>query len=143
MKFKECLNFVQRNQIAWFSTVDKNQPRVRALQIWFADETGFNFQIGGSKDIHSQIKNNPNVEFAFFQPDDVAGIMMRVTGKVEFLDDPELKKKVLEDRPFLKKFGLKPESPLLVIFRISKGEAHFWTFENDAKPKQIIKFGNN
>jgi hypothetical protein len=28
----------------------------------------------------------------------------------------------------------------MVIFRISHGQAHFWTMENNLKPKDIINF---
>lgn len=68
------------------------------------------------------------------------GTMMRVAGKVEFLDDIELKKRVLEDRPFLKDFGLTPENPGLIIFAIPEGEAYFWNIENTFQPKKMIKF---
>ena len=141
MNFEDCVAFATKNQVAWFATLDGDQPRVRALGMWFADKNGFYFQIGGMKDLYKQIQANPRVEFAFYQPGGMAGTMLRVAGKVEFLNDPKLKKKVLEDRPFLKKFGLTEESPLLVLFRVSKGKAHFWTMETNLKPKEIISFG--
>ena len=66
--------------------------------------------------------------------------MLRISGKVEFLNDIVLKEKVLNDRPFLKSFGLTIESPGLIIFRIAHGEAHFWTMQNNLKPKEFIQF---
>jgi hypothetical protein len=48
--------------------------------------------------------------------------------------------KVLIDRPFLKSFEVTGESPKLVLFRISHGQANFWTMENNLKPKEIIEF---
>jgi len=142
MNFEDCLKFAGQNPVAWFATADGDQPRVRALGLWFADKTGFYFQIGGTKDIYRHLQAQPKVEFAFYQPGGMAGTMLRVSGNVEFLNDPELKKKVLEDRPFLKKLGLTADNPLLAVFRISKGEAHFWTMETSMKPKEIIKFGD-
>jgi len=141
MNFEGCIEFANKQSVAWFATLDGDQPRVRGLAMWFADPSGFYFQTGGMKDVYRQLQAKQKVEFAFYEPGDKAGTMLRVTGKVEFLNDLELKKKVLEDRPFLKKFGLTPESPGLVIFRVAKGEAHFWTMENNLKPKEIIKFG--
>jgi pyridoxamine 5'-phosphate oxidase len=67
--------------------------------------------------------------------------MMRVEGEIEFLDDKNLKEKVLNDRPFLKTFGLTSDSPELILFRLVKGQAHFWTMQDNFKPKQMIKFG--
>jgi len=67
--------------------------------------------------------------------------MMRVTGQVEFLDNLDLKKKLVEARPFLKLMGLTPESPGLIIFRVTKCTAHFWTRETDFEPKKYVNFG--
>jgi pyridoxamine 5'-phosphate oxidase len=142
MNFEDCVKFAGQNPVAWFATLDGDQPRVRALGMWFADKSGFYFQIGGMKDLYRQLQAKPKVEFAFYQPGGMAGTMLRVAGNIEFLSDPELKKKVLEDRPFLKNFAMTAESPLLVIFRVAKGEAHFWTMETNLNPKEIIRFGD-
>jgi uncharacterized pyridoxamine 5'-phosphate oxidase family protein len=141
LEYKDCLKFANENPIAWIATVEKDQPRVRAFGMWFADETGFYFQTGTMKEIVTQLQANPKVEFAFYQPDDMTGTMLRICGKAEFLDDLELKEKVINDRPFLKELGMTPQDERLVVFRISQGEAHFWNWENNLKPKEIIKFG--
>lgn len=140
MDIRDCISFASENPVAWFATSDDGQPRVRALGMWFADETGFYFQIGGFKDIYAQLLKNPRVEFGFYRPGDSVGKMLRVSGQAEFLDDPALKQKVLEDRPFLKQFGLTVDHPNLIIFRIARGEAHFWTMADNLKPKEIITF---
>jgi uncharacterized pyridoxamine 5'-phosphate oxidase family protein len=88
------------------------------------------------------MQQNPKVEACFWQPDEQTGTMLRVAGEVEFVDDPELKKKVLEDRPFLKEFGMTFDHPGLIIFRIAQGEAYFWTMATNFKPKEMIKFGD-
>ena len=56
--------------------------------------------------------------------------MLRVEGEVEFVSDKPLKERALNDRPFLKNFGLTAESPELIIFRIAHGKAHFWTMRS-------------
>ena len=91
--------------------------------------------------MYAQLQANHKVEACFWQPGEQTGIMMRVAGEVEFVDDPDLKKKVLEDRPFLKEFGMTFDHPGLIIFRISRGEAYFWTMETNFEPKKLIKFG--
>jgi pyridoxamine 5'-phosphate oxidase len=141
MNFQDCLDFANANPIAWVATTEGDQPRVRALGLWFANEKGFYFQIGGNKDVYQQLLKNPRVEIGFYRPDEGVGTMLRVSGPVEWVDDPELKKKVLEDRPFLKQFGLTPEHPGLVIFRIARGEAHFWTMSSNLGGKEILRFG--
>jgi len=142
MDINDCIKFANETPVSYVATVDGDQPRVRALGFWFADETGFYFQIGAVKDMYGQLQKNNKVEACFWQPDEEStGTMLRVAGEIEFIEDPELKKKVIEDRPFLKEFGLTVDHPGLVIFRISKGEAYFWTMETNFEPKEFIKFG--
>ena len=141
MDFKDCIKFANETPVCYLATADGDQPRVRALGFWFADETGFYFQIGAIKDMYGQMQANHKVEACFWQPDEQTGTMMRVAGEIEFVDDAELKKKVLEDRPFLKEFGMTFDHPGLIIFQIAKGEAYFWTMHTNFEPKKMIKFG--
>lgn len=142
MDFNDCIKFANETPVCYLATVDGDQPRVRALGFWFADETGFYFQIGSVKDVYKQLKKNNKVEACFWQPNEEStGIMMRVAGEVEFIDIPELKRKVLEDRPFLKEFGLTVAHPELIIFRIARGKVYFWTMETNFEPKFYIEFG--
>jgi uncharacterized pyridoxamine 5'-phosphate oxidase family protein len=141
MELKDCIKFANETPVCYLATAEGDQPRVRALGFWFADETGFYFQIGAVKDMYGQMQANNKVEACFWQPDEQTGIMMRVAGEIQFVNDLELKKKVLEDRPFLKEFGMTFDHPGLIIFRIAKGEAYFWTMANNFQPKEMIKFG--
>ena len=140
MNKQDCIKFANENPICSFATVENDQPRVRLLGFWFADETGFYFQTSTVKEMTNQIKANPKVEACFYKHEGMIGTMLRVAGEVEFLADRSLKEKVINDRPFLKSFGLSADSPGLVIFRISHGQAHFWIMENNLKPKEIITF---
>ena len=142
MDFKDCIKFANETPVCYLATMDGNQPRVRALGFWFADEKGFYFQIGAMKDMYGQLQANRKVKACFWQPGEASGTMMRVAGEVEFLDNLELKKKVLEDRPFLKEFGMTFDHPGLIIFRITNGEAYFWTMKTNFEPKKFIKFGD-
>jgi pyridoxamine 5'-phosphate oxidase len=140
MNIQDCIRFANENPVCSLATAENNQPRVRLFGMWFADETGFYFQTGGVKEVPVQLRKNPFAEACFYKKEGKLGTMMRVSGKTEFIDDPELKEKVLNDRPFLKEFGLTVDSPGLIIFRIPHGEAHFWTMETNLRPKGIIKF---
>jgi pyridoxamine 5'-phosphate oxidase len=139
MTLADCINFTNENKLCFLATTENDQPRVRALGFWFADDTGFYFQTGSIKQIYSQLKKNPRTEVCFYNRDGM-GKMLRIAGEVEFVDDAGLKEKVMVDRPFLKNFGLDSRSYGLILFRIAHGEAHFWTMEENLKPKNIIKF---
>jgi pyridoxamine 5'-phosphate oxidase len=140
MNKKDCIKFTNENPICYLGTIDNDKPKVRALGFWFADETGFYFQTSSIKEIPGQIQKNPNVEVCFYKHTGMIGTMLRISGRAEFVIDHKLKEKALNDRPFLKSFGLTVDSPGLVLFRIAHGEAHFWTMENNLKPKEIIEF---
>jgi len=116
------------------------------MGLYHVDDTGFYFNTQSVKALAKQLEKNRKVEVCFYASgtgQDI-GRVMRVTGEVEFLDDIGLRTRLLEDRPFLKEFIKGPEDPLLVVFRISKGEAYFWTMADSMKESEIerIKFGN-
>jgi pyridoxamine 5'-phosphate oxidase len=137
---KKLIAFTNENHVCFLATAENDQPYVRALGFWFSDETGFYFQTASMKEFYKQLKNNPKTEVCFYKPGDGAGTMLRISGNVEFLNDAKLKEKCLADRPFLKSLGITADSPKLIIFRIAHGKAHFWTMENNLKPKEIIEF---
>jgi pyridoxamine 5'-phosphate oxidase len=144
MNFEDCIKFANENPASYIATVDEgNQPRVRGLLMWFADKTGFYYHTGAMKNVYRQLKANPKVEVCFFNQKNQGGKMMRVAGEVEFLDDKALKKKLIDARQFLKAWGFTEESPELVVFRIPKGEAYFWTMETNFDLKKAIAFGQN
>jgi len=140
MTIHDCIGFTNENPICYLATAENDQPRVRALGFWFADESGFYFQTGSAKEFPHQLEKNPKTEVCFYKHEGMIGTMLRISGEVEFLKDTKLKERVLNERPFLKNFGLTINSPGLIIFRIPHGKAHFWTMENNLKPKVIIEF---
>lgn len=145
MDFKDCIKFATEQRVAYFATEGSGQPRIRPIALWFADENGFTFQTMSAKAFCKQLQNNNKVEICFHAPapDGSTGKVLRVAGKVQFIDDVALRKKVLEDRPFSKNMGIaSSDDPRLVIFRIHTGEAFFWTMEYSMQESEIkrIKF---
>jgi len=143
MAFQDCVKFANEHRVCYVATAEGDQPRVRPFGMWFADEKGFYFQTESVKSVCKQLRNDNKVELCFYATEPAPGIVLRVTGKAEFIDDPAMRSKVLADRPFLKQVGIKgPEDPLLAIFRVHSGEAYFWTMANNMKEGEIerIKF---
>jgi uncharacterized pyridoxamine 5'-phosphate oxidase family protein len=140
MTIQDCIRFTNENPVCYLATIENDQPRVRTLGFWFADETGFYFQTSTKKEIPRQLQLNPNVEACFYKHEGMIGTMLRISGKAEFVHDLYYREKVFLDRPFLKNMGLSADSPNLVIFRIAHGKAHFWNMENNLKPKLMIEF---
>jgi len=141
MDFKDYTEFAEKAHTAYFATVDGNQPRVRPIGLWFADERGFYFFTETVKSFYKQLNANKKVEICFHSDDKV----MRASGEIEFINDIELRAQLLKDMPFLKGLGVeKPDDPLMAVFRIARGEAFFWTMASNMKEAEIerIKFGN-
>jgi hypothetical protein len=67
---------------------------------------------------------------------------MRVAGTAELVMDPALIKKVAQDRAYLEPIAGQPIEPITEIWRISHGDAHFWTMMDVLKEPQLehIKF---
>jgi uncharacterized pyridoxamine 5'-phosphate oxidase family protein len=140
MTLNECIQFANAHPLCHLATAVNNQPYVRIIGLWFADETGFYYQSATMKDLSAQLTANPNTELCFYKHEGMIGTMLRIQGTVELLDDIFWKTKAVEDRPFLKTMGLSAESPGLFLFRIAHGKAHFWTMDNNMKPKEYLEF---
>jgi uncharacterized pyridoxamine 5'-phosphate oxidase family protein len=142
MNLQDYVKFANENPICYLATAEGDQPRVRALQMCFADSTGFYFQTQSVKALCKQLKNNKKVEIIFYAPEPSPnlGKVMRVAGKIEFVDDIAVRRRIFEARPFLKTMGLKgPEDPSMAVFRVYTGEAYFWLRENSMKESQIVR----
>ena len=117
MSLEEYAKFANENPACYLATAEEGQPRVRAMGMWYADETGFYFQTQSVKALYQQILNNDKVEVYFFKPD--FSEVMRVSGRVKTVEDMELRGKCIEDRPFIKEMGITdPEDPLLGVFSL-------------------------
>ena len=142
MNLKEYADFANENRTCYLATADGTQPRVRCLGMWFADATGFYFQAQPVKAMCKQLRKNPKVE-VFFNSQDSKKVM-RVSGKVKFIDDDmEMRARCIKERPFVKNFGITtPDNRLLEIFHLYTGEAFFWTMADSMKEDKIprVKF---
>lgn len=139
MNFQDCVQFANENPLCYVATVDGDQPHVRALLMWFADENGFYFGTMTSKRFWEQMEKNPKVELCFFNgaEDLMAAKMMRVTGSVELLRDEALNAKIVEERAFLEDLAGQPLGPVTEVFRVSSGKAVFWTMNDVLKERDL------
>ncbi len=140
MEIDDYIKFANENPVSFLATMDSSQPRVRGFQLWYADKSGLYYSSGAGKEIIQQLKTNPNVEVCFVNTKSQGLQQVRITGTVEFIENLEMKKKLLDARPFLKQAGLTPENPGLILFKVIKCTAHFWTFATANEPKKFVSF---
>ena len=139
MNYKDCVEFASKCGTVFIATTEGNRPHVRPLALQFADERGFFFQTEPVKSFYKQLQANKYVELCFYHTEGGGlGKVMRISGEMEFVDDLELKAKLLAERPFFKALGIeKPDDPLFVLFRVYRGEAFFWTMVDNMKESEI------
>ena len=137
MNREEILEFVRRNTTSFMATVDGGDPCVRAMTSPHIDDDGITFCTGTGKDVCRQLLANPSVELCFWSREEK--LQLRIRGKLEKLDDEELKKQIVETRftflkPVVEQFGWDS----LTLFRISKGKARTWSAENPAERNPVV-----
>jgi len=139
MEFNDYATFASEHPICYMATEEEDQPRVRPLLLWFAKEEGFYFMTMSPKEFSHQLHQNPKVEVCFYNGASDLGEakMMRLTGAVEFVDDAELVKKVSDERAALEGIIGRPLEPIAEVFRITSGEARFWTLMDILKEAEL------
>jgi pyridoxamine 5'-phosphate oxidase len=139
MEKQDFIDFARENPVCFMATCEGDQPRVRALLLFFADDSGFYFGTFAPKNICKQLHKNPKVEICFYNhsQDLLEAKQMRLTGKVEFIDDPALKHRIHEERIFLDDIAGENLEPFEEIIKVSAGDLHFWTMNDVMKEPQL------
>lgn len=140
MNKEEIFNLINSNPVFFLSTIDEDKPRVRGMLLYKADENGILFHTASSKDLYSQVLKNPNAELCF----SCNGTQIRVSGKLEIIDDNSLKDEIYNHptRKFL--HAWKESGQLgdfynnLIVFSLSHGTATTWTMADNFSPKSYI-----
>jgi pyridoxamine 5'-phosphate oxidase len=140
MDIQDCIKFTNSNTICYFETIEEDQPRIRAMNSWFADESGFYFQILDIQPVYQHLQRNPKTEICFYKQENMTGTILRIAGELEFLSDFKLKEKLKNGNNALRNFDRLPDNQGFIIFKITHGIANFLTMENNIMPKEIIKF---
>ena len=141
MTKNEIYDAISRNPVMHLATVEENQPRVRAMLLYKADETGIYFHTRTDRDVYKQIGVNSNAELCF----SCDGIQIRISGALEEIDDNRLKDEILAhpSRQFLRSFkqmGLfKDFYKEVAVFVLKNGTASLWTMEKNFQPKDFVQ----
>ena len=135
MTQEQILEFVNANPMCHLATCEGKQPRVRGMMMYRADATGLIFHTGNYKALTKQLRTNRQVEVCF----DVQGTQVRIAGGAEIVDDMNLKKEIVEARPFLKPWVEERGYDLLVVFRVTQCQAAVWTMATNFEPTRYQK----
>ena len=106
------------------------------MRAYRADENGIIFYTAQEKAVHQQLTRNPKAEICFYDFKNV--IQVRVSGRIEFVEDLELKKEIASQRPNVKPRVEKEGYDWLAIFRLKNGKATTWSLQDMGAPKTFI-----
>lgn len=117
----EVVKFLNENPIQYFATADKEgNPRVRPFQFMLEKEGKLFFCTSNEKDVYEEIKNNPNIELCACSP---SYAWIRLSGKVTFSKDIDIKAAILEHSPLVKSIYKTPDNPVFEIFYLENAKA--------------------
>ncbi len=137
MNKTQILELINTNPVCHLATVEGDQPRVRGMMTYKADEEGIIFHTGDFKDLYQQLLKNPKVEICFNSSDQRKQI--RICGVVEFLDDLDLKKEIVSARPFMKLQIDKQGYDMLIVFRVTHLKAAMWSMATNFEATTYIE----
>lgn len=132
----EIFKLMNENPVFHIATMDGDQPRVRGMLLFRADENGIVFHTASVKDVYKQVMANPKTELCF-QGD---GVQIRVTGKLELVNDKKLREEIFShpSRKFLQAWKNNGIDRLLQVFCLKQGVATQWTMANNFDKKEYI-----
>ncbi len=137
MNKTQILDFINTNPVCHLATVEGDQPRVRGMMMYKADEEEIIFHTGDFKDLYQQLTKNPKVEICFNSTDQRKQI--RICGVAEFLDDLDLKKEIVSARPFMKPQIDKQGYDMLIVFRVTHLKASMWSMATNFEATTYIE----
>lgn len=137
MSSQEIFELISKQPMFHLATMDGDQPRVRGMMLFRADERGIVFHTASTKDVYRQIKANPKAEMCF----SCGEVQVRVTGVLEQNDDPALREEIFAhpSRKFLHAWKEKGIDGLLQVFVMKDCTAVTWTMATNFDPKEPVK----
>ncbi len=140
MNKQEIYELMNQNLGFYLATVDEDQPHVRGMMLFRADENGIIFHTASTKDVYKQIMENPKAELCF----NANGTQIRVTGTLEVMHDEKIREEIFAHptRKFLQAWKENGIDNLLEVLIMRNCEAVIWTMQSNFEPKKPIKICN-
>lgn len=128
--------FMKANPNCCVASVEGTKPHVRILTMYRVDGNGIILQSDKRKDLYKQVLKNPQVEICFF--DTTKYVEVRVSGRMEIVEDLALKQELVEARAFVKPVVDEMGYDTIAVYRLRNGKATAWSFTTDVEPKTYV-----
>ncbi len=135
MNREQILAFLNAHPVCHLATCEGSQPRVRGMMLYRADASGLIFHTGRAKAVCRQLLANRRVEVCFNSQD----TQVRIAGVAEIVEDMDLKKEIVEARPFIKSWIEKHGYDLLSVFRVTQCRVAVWTMAGNFQATRYQK----
>jgi uncharacterized pyridoxamine 5'-phosphate oxidase family protein len=117
----EVVKFFNENPVQYLGTTDKDgNPKVRPFQFMIEKGGKLFFCTSNRKNVYAEIQNNPNVEFCVASS---SYAWIRVSGKVVFSNDLDIKAALIEHSPLVKSIYETPGNPIFEILYLENATA--------------------
>lgn len=124
--------FLQKANVFYVATVDGDQPRVRPFGIAHIIDGKLCIMTGKKKPVSRQITANPKVEICACKD----GEWVRIAGELAEADSMEMRRKMLDAYPFMKKtYAADDGNMQLLYFKNAVA-----TFESFSGEPEVVNF---
>ena len=115
---EEVIKFLTENPQQYLATtgLDGN-AKVRPILFYFAEDNKPYFCTSNQKPMYKELDANPNFEMTAATPEFQ---WLRIAGKVEFIDDLEIKQKVIDANNLVKSLYESGDNPIFEVFTIKE-----------------------
>lgn len=126
---EEVIKFLTENPQQYLATtgLDGN-AKVRPILFYFAEDNKPYFCTSNQKPMYKELDANPNFEMTAATPEFQ---WLRIAGKVEFVDDLEIKQKVIDANDLVKSLYESGDNPIFEVFTIKEGKATIADFSGE------------
>ena len=135
LTMNEVIQFLNENPVQYFATVGLDgRPKVRPFQFMLEQDGKLYFCTNNTKEVYKEMQNTPYVEIVTSSS---TFAWMRLSGKVTFSNDLEIKKAIIEASPFVKSLYQTAENPIFEIFYLDEANAVIADFSGNP-PKTYV-----
>ncbi len=128
------INYVEKleaNPSGVFATIENGKVKTRVFQYLFTEGNKVYFCTSNQKPVYNQIKDNEVVSFCVHAND--FSEVTSVNGKAVFVDDIELKNRILEIYPMIKSMYKSGDNPIFEVFYVEVEEVESFSFAEGPK----------
>lgn len=129
------IKILSGNPTHYFATVGLDgKPKVRPFGFMMVEGGKLYYCTNNTKDVYAQLQRRPDVEICVCTPQYQ---WIRLSGKVMFIDDPEMKSKVFNCSDMVKSMYKSAENPIFEAFYLDEARAVIYDFSGNP-PEEFV-----